>query len=173
VSETIEEWRAVVGTNGAHEVSDLGRVRSWINTRRVRQNTATGIKPWANNHGYMVWDSRLTGQRKTLIVHTSVATAFLGPRPPNMGVGHLDSDKSNNQLDNLLWGTALEQAQDKVAPAGTDPVGVRNPQAKLTEQDVLEIRASCSEYPTALARRYGVCRETVRLIINRESWVHV
>jgi len=168
----IEEWRAVVGTDGAYEVSNYGRVRSWINPRRVRQDAPADIKPWANNHGYMVWGSRLTGQRKTLIVHTSVATAFLGPRPPNMGVRHLNSDKSNNRLDNLLWGTAKEQARDKVA-VGTDPVGVRNPQAKLTEQDVLEIRASCSEYPTALARRYGVCRETVRLIINRESWVHV
>lgn len=59
---------------------------------------------------------------------------------------------------------------------GTDGQGERNPQAKLSEEDVLRIRAA---YPSGevshrdLAEATGVSPSAIQLILNGERWPHV
>jgi hypothetical protein len=50
---------------------------------------------------------------------------------------HLDGNRSNNRLDNLAWGTPLENGADK-ARHGTAK-GERNGRAKLTAAKVRRI----------------------------------
>jgi hypothetical protein len=45
----------------------------------------------------------------------------------------------------------------------------RYPNAKLSTDDVREIRRSTKSLPT-LALRYGVCRRTIYRVIRGESW---
>ena len=45
-------------------------------------------------------------------VHRLVLEAWVGPCPPGQMCRHLDGNKINNHLNNLRWGTALENAQD-------------------------------------------------------------
>lgn len=53
--------------------------------------------------------------------------------------------------------------------------GEERPMAKLTEQQVREIRTMCDlgEKRSLLARRYGVTVTVIRRIANREGWRHV
>lgn len=47
---------------------------------------------------------------------------------------------------------------------------------KLTEQNVRDIRrayADKTEGPAALARKYGVCKATLREVLIRKTWKHV
>ena len=44
---------------------------------------------------------------------------------------------------------------------------------KLTEQDVLEIRAIRGMTQQAIAKRYGVGRQNISHIINRRIWTHI
>ena len=94
-----EEWRTVEGTEGAYDVSDLGRLRSWINTRRVRQDEPHLMNPTTGKNGYPVWCHRMQGRELRLTVHVTVATAFHGPKPTNgrSEVRHRDNDKMNKQ----------------------------------------------------------------------------
>ena len=51
-------------------------------------------------------------------------------------------------------------------------IGSKNPQAKLTEQQVREIYAS-TETQRVTARRYGVTQSLVSQIRNRQVWAHL
>lgn len=65
------------------------------------------------------------------------------------------------------------------------PRGAALPQAKLTDEDVLSIRAAQVERDAqrqriaaelsnaALARRFGVHVRTVEKVLQRDSWVHL
>jgi len=50
--------------------------------------------------------------------------------------------------------------------------GEKHPNAKLKEQDVIDIRTS-SERPRALAERYGVKISTIYNIRSRVTWKHI
>ena len=53
--------------------------------------------------------------------------------------------------------------------------GEAHPAAKLTESDVISIRARCAagESLRHVASAYGVSRTNIRMIIQRRTWSHV
>jgi DNA-binding NarL/FixJ family response regulator len=55
------------------------------------------------------------------------------------------------------------------------PIGGLNKQAKLTEEDVLAIRAlyASGMAQRAIAQQYGLCQQTVSDIIRRKLWIHI
>jgi hypothetical protein len=117
MSEREEQWRAIPGFEGTYEVSDGGRVRSIdrviVNTIG-RRHALKGkiLKPFNNRGWFTVGLYRPEGAR-TLRVHQAVLMAFVGPRPDGYVTRHLDGDKSNNSLENLVWGTQLENINDR------------------------------------------------------------
>jgi DNA-binding MarR family transcriptional regulator len=54
--------------------------------------------------------------------------------------------------------------------------GVRHRSAKLTEQDVLDIRARYAAGGIRmqdLADEYGVTKKTISVIVSRKKWTHI
>jgi len=81
--------------------------------------------------------------------------------------------------DHLHCGTNVDNHLD-ARRAGRAPVGERSGSAKLTPDDVMDIRQHCRPHARdgvssviALARLYGVSRDAVRRVIQRKSWSHV
>lgn len=108
-----------------------------------------------------------------MAVHRAVLLAWVGPCPPNYEARHLDGDPTNNRLTNLRWGTRSENHADR-RRHGTMQVGEASPHAKLTEQDVLEmkrLRGTISQIE--LAARFGVSQATVSRTLNGKRWVHL
>jgi NUMOD4 motif/HNH endonuclease len=110
-----ETWLPVTGFEGSYEVSDLGRVRSLDRLvkhgnhhRRIRGKI---LKLNFDRKGYAC--VVLAGNRFRRI-HTLVLEAFVASRPDGLECRHLDDDKTNNRLDNLLWGTGSENSIDRV-----------------------------------------------------------
>ena len=101
----VATWLPVAGYEGRYEVSDRGEVRSL-----PRARTRGGIlKQSLRANGYPFVS--LSG--KSTSVHTLVAEAFHGPRPPGHVVRHLSGDKRDNRAENLAWGTPSENEADK------------------------------------------------------------
>ena len=113
---------------------------------------------------------RLGGKPK-MVSHIVLET-FTGPRPEGMVACHNDGNPDNNHIDNLRWDTMSNNHLDKRVH-GTDHGGANNPMAKLTQEEVDEIRASYVPrkvtYPM-LAEKYGVSRHTIVNIITRYTW---
>lgn len=72
----------------------------------------------------------------------------------------------------LRLGTHADNMRDKVS-RGRQDRGSKHAFAKLTEQDVLEIRAIRGMSQRAIADQYGVRHTTINHIINRKLWTHI
>ena len=73
-----------------------------------------------------------------------------------------------------MEGTHAQNGQDRIEH-GTSGKGEADPQAKLTENDVREIRRrrGSGETQILLAGEYKVSRSTIGSIVNRINWKHV
>ena len=112
-----EEWRSVLGYEGAYEVSGHGRVRSldreFVNAAGRRDRVAGRMMTLSTEVGGYKY-IRMTSKnvREHGKVHRLVLEAFVGPRPAGMECRHLDGDPANNHLENLAWGTSKENGED-------------------------------------------------------------
>jgi len=111
-----ERWTPIREYEGLYEVSTAGRVRSF-----PRSGTRGGVlRPDLSNTGYLAVRLYKKNATKHLNVHALVATAFHGPRPEGYECRHLNGDRTDNRLENLRWGTSLENSQDMIAHGRTN-----------------------------------------------------
>jgi hypothetical protein len=172
-----ERWKPVCGYEGKYEVSDLGRVRSFVlpTSRRDRRRSVPKLlKPSPSSNGYLTVVFCKDGQKRGYSVHILVLTAFVGPPPEGMEAAHQDGVRSNCKLSNLAWKTHADNLADK-ALHGTRQVGEQGSNVILTREAVAEIRAryrkqSRSDGSTALAAKYGVSPSAILAIVKGRRW---
>jgi hypothetical protein len=174
-AEPIEVWRDIKGFRG-YQVSDLGRVRSFHHLRGWGlQAESHLVKPGLTNNGHLMVSLRRQGRGHHRYVHRLVLEAFLGPCPPGMETRRLlDSNRVDNRLQNLCWGTRSEIIADKHR-RGTQVNGEGCHAAKMTAHSVrqlVRLRAGGMTLKT-LAVRFGIRYENVRRILGGEHWKHL
>jgi hypothetical protein len=167
---TQEVWRPIPGYDG-YEASNLGRVRSldrWLE----KGSRGGGRVKWFQRGCVLAIKIDPAGYSTVLkgkLVHRLVMAAFRGSPPDGYEVAHNDGNRGNNKLVNLRYDTPLGNQHDRIAH-GTHLRGPRNPNAKLTPQDVLVIRSIKGETQTAIGKRFGVTKGCVQGIVSRDSW---
>ena len=109
-------------------------------------------------------------------VHRLVAEAFI-PNPENKPhINHKDGNKANNHVDNLEWCTPKENTAHAWKNGLMNPKrGTGHHGAKFTDSQIVEIKKRhvphCRTNGTgALAREFGVHRNTIADIIKGRSW---
>lgn len=106
MNSSTEEFRPIEGFEGMYEVSNLGRIRSLVTTRKnaIRKTSSAG-------DGYervvLSQPQKFEGfnlkQVSCRFVHRLVAQAFI-PNPQGLAdVNHKDGVKNNNVVENLEW----------------------------------------------------------------------
>lgn len=97
-----------------------------------------------------------------------------GPPDDSMMARHTCGNARCVNPNHLIWGTATENSADRAAH-GTDLKGSASPVAKLTEDQVLEIRRrrDSGEKIDDLAAEFGVSRSNIGLIGQRKTWTHL
>ncbi len=178
----IEEWRPIPNYEAFYEVSNQGNVRSMARTVRmksklggwfVRPISSRVLAQQSLRAGYLIVHLSVGGKRIPKTVHSLVAAAFIGPRPPKADVAHNDGNPANNTPSNLRYATRTENHADKKRH-GTAAVGSKIRQAKLTEKVIPAVRAlKGSTTADVAAFEYGVTRRTIERCWNRQSWAHV
>ena len=103
-----EIWKPVLGFEEYFEISNLGNLKRKMFYRRnwqgkmVKVNTNKIVKP-TKDRGYLKINLSVNGKRYLKYIHRLVAEAFI-PNPNNYKeVNHIDSNPSNNCVDNLEW----------------------------------------------------------------------
>ncbi len=165
------EWRDIPGYEG-YRISDTGVVQSrWkANAGRysVMLNTWTTLKRGKSN-GYWRVNLRVRqGKKRPEHVHVLMLIAFVGPAPAGQIGRHLDDNKDRNVIDNLAWGTHLDNSRDCLRN-GRRPMGETHYAAKLTREQVDEIRQSDLSDEDAAAK-YGVSKSNIYSIRCGERW---
>lgn len=108
-------------------------------------------------------------------VHSLVLKTFLGPRPRGMVAAHLNGDKRDNRIENLVWCSQKENHSHKIKH-GTHQFGEKHGSAKLKEVEVIEIkklsRAKIFSY-SQLAKIFKIKKPTIAAIMTNRIWRHV
>lgn len=114
----IEEWRPIPEWEQLYSISDKGRVRSEhrvIMRRDGKPQTIpeTILKPRVNKYGYVTVGLTRDSKKTLHKLHRLLATTFI-PNPDNLPlVRHLNDIRTDNRLENLAWGTHLDNTEDR------------------------------------------------------------
>ena len=130
-----------------------------------------------NSRGYGVkWNTKTNNWR---VAHRWVWEETNGPIPKGMLLRHLCHNKKCVNLEHLAIGTMKDNRQDDI-DAGKDWfIGENNNLAKLTEQQVLDIRSRQPNgkppygYIRDLAKEYNLNRSQIYDIWKRNVWKHI
>ena len=154
-----------------YSVSNYGKI--------CNDKTGRILKPQKLRGGYLFVSLCKNGIKKSHTIHRLVALAFT-PNPENKRtVNHIDGCKINNFVHNLEWATDKENIHhswDNGLSKVPGLKGSKHGMAKLTEEQVLEIRrlyATDNFIQTALAKMFGVGHSLIGYIVNRKNWKHI
>lgn len=155
-----------------YEVSNEGQVRRKTTAKGTVAGKVLAIHKQTST-GYPDVRMRANGKAHAITLHNLVTSAFLGPKPKGMQVRHLDGNKMNNHLNNLVYGTPKENGQDKVLH-GNSLKGEKSYTAKLTEEDVVYIY-NCKDKVSAkeLAKQFPVSKATIYKIWRHALWSYL
>ncbi len=172
-----EIWKSISDYPG-YEVSNQGRVRSfWKRQGRkpccLSNKPQRILRPRPDNDGYLGLSLCRNGKKYTFTIHKIVLRAFVGLCPPGMEACHADGKRLNNYLENLRWDTPAGNGAD-VRRHGSRK-GVKNPQAKHTESQIIQIRELTTHKHTQrkIAKMFDVSQSTIWRILNRQNWAHI
>jgi flavin-dependent thymidylate synthase len=118
IDESKEEWRPVAEYEGRYDVSNMGRVRSWLapgGCENVTVLTAARIKnPTTDHRGYLIVS--LSKHSDTLVrsIHQLVLETFVGPCPEDQEARHTNHNRLDCRLDNLSYGTCQDNSNDRM-----------------------------------------------------------
>ena len=139
--------------------------------------TGKVMKPALDSNGYMrtmLVDDE--GKTKTIKVHRIIAQTFNANPDGLKEVNHLNGNKADNRSCNLEWVSHQQNIRHSFDFGLQNNRGENNPISKLTEQDVLEIRAKFKPRiygRKELALEYNVKEATIKDVILRKSWNHI
>lgn len=131
-----------------------------------------------NEDGY----GKIGVEGKILNANRLMLTEITGMNPRNKSACHTCDNPKCIHPKHLFWGTHAENMADMAAKGRAggwkkNPFrGETNPQAKLTADQVMEIRsnyASGEFTQKTLAELYGVDHRTISKIVRNKRWQHV
>ena len=133
------------------------------------------LKPKKDKDGYL--SLSLAGIDKTVYVRvaTLVAYNFIGKQPKNMKdptIEHIDNNIVNNYFKNLRW---MERGMNSSIRVNKG-VGEKNSEARLTNQNVIEICELLAEDKLTLkeiGEKYNVSKSTISNIKRKVRWRHI
>jgi len=131
------------------------------------------LRPAKNSAGYLcvgLYDGSKPKRQKMFLVHRLIAEVFLGKS--DLCVNHKNGNKMDNRIENLEWVTTSENNKHSREVLGNRFVGQKHGRAKLTNENVLDIRKSLLP-ASDLAKVYGVSWKTIKYIQTRRTWKHL
>lgn len=171
----MEIWKDIEGYEGLYQVSNLGRVKSLsrlIERERSYYSKEKLLKVVINKYNYCKVNLYKSNKIKSFTVHRLVANTFLSNPYNKPQVNHIDGDKCNNCVNNLEWTTASENTQHAIDTGLKNINGSKHGMAKLTEEEVLEIRTS-NELQKNIAKKYNISQGVVSSIKLKKTWRHI
>lgn len=154
---------------GLYEIYSDGKI--WSN---YKKGFMTPIK---DKDGYL--KIQLSGGTRnnkiTIKIHKLVLIHF-GPTPPtdikDLTVNHIDFNKENNCISNLEWMSRTDNTKNRQS----NPIGEKNPSAKLTQKDVIEIinlLQTSSLTLQEIGDKYNVHKTTILKIKQGKTWKQI
>ncbi|MCB2292418.1 HNH endonuclease [Clostridium algoriphilum] len=135
------------------------------------------LKTRPDKDGYLVVTLGRKGKRQTKKIHRLVAELFLLNEHNLLEVNHKDFNRANPRFDNLEWSTHKDNVLHSSLQGrySASSIGSKNSNARLTEKEVLKIRALHDNGDTVykIAKLYVRGWQTINHVVKRTTWKHV
>lgn len=128
-----EKWKDIEGYAGLYKISTYGRVKSFYKNGRI---LSAGM-----SNGYYHVSLYKNSKSRSFKIHNLVAKHFIQNEKDLPCINHIDSDKLNNNVNNLEWCTQQHNIDHSIKK-GLTPIGEELPYCKLKNNEVLDIRAA-------------------------------
>lgn len=175
-----EIWKNIPGLENCYRVSNFGNFKSIgkIETgkRRIIVRKDRLLSPVHESNGYLQIGLIVDGKQKRFLAHRLVALTFLKPVTGKDFVNHKNGIKDDNRVENLEWCNKSENCKHSFLIGTQCNKGEQHPQNKVTNIQVLEIRAKFIPriYSSRkLAKEYGLSKTNILDIVNRKTWNHI
>lgn len=154
-------FKDVVGFEGFYQVSDNGIVKSLDRIIKYKDNRGflkkgKIVSVYTDRIGRKWVHLQKGGKTFNKKISCLIAEAFIGPRPYNNVVRHLDGNPANNTLANLAYGTQKENIQDALRH-GTMRGWF---ESKFSDHEIIDIRADRRPIGV-IAKEYKVSDATI------------
>lgn len=167
--ESVEEWQTITDFP-RYMVSSFGRIKN-IETGNY---LTCHEKVCGKTNRLKVTLSRLDGKRKSgnkkdFHISSLVATYFIGVKPKDYEVRHLNGIAWDNNVKNLAYGTSADNTNDA---KGHGTMSKRTlSTTKLTQELVDYIRQDLTLNNVEMSKKLGVSRELIRDVRNLKRWL--
>lgn len=167
-----ELWANIYGFPD-YMVSNLGRVKSigrFVKhpNNSKRWNPTRILKQALNTYGYLMVSITNDKRMASIPTHILVGRAFI-ENPNNFPqIAHIDHNRQNPSVSNLMWVTGKENMQQSVRD-GRVSRGEGRPASILKEHHVKIIYETRMSY-RKLAKIFGVCYSTIQELKSGKNW---
>lgn len=168
-----EIWKDIEGFEGAYQVSNFGRLKSFKRVKTGRVLSMVNKTGW-----YLNAVLEYNGLFKSIKIHSLVALYFLGDKPYDKPeVNHKDSNKQNNHVDNLEWISRRDNMKHAVAadPSFLNAMIYKNQHEKpfpvlqlSLNGDFINKYFNCFEASKAT----GVCARNIHQVASKTEYKH-
>ena len=143
------------------EISNFGNIRKFSTKRK--------LTPSVDRDGYFWYMLRTPGKKDIKkFIHTLVLELFVGERPSKTSVGrHLDGNKQNNSVENLIWGSHIENIYDRL--------DVNDNKIFFDRQTIINIKNDLLNglRQRDIINKYHISRGVIHLIATEKSWKNI
>jgi hypothetical protein len=165
-----EEWRIIPGSDGKFEVSNYGRIKSYLKSSKGK------ILKFASIKGFHTVSLKINGITKTHLVHKIVAEVFnIKPSEDCTVVTHIDWNIRNNNAKNLEW-IPRKKHYERLVEHNKEVNKARGykiiTNSKLKADDVKRIKAMIEKGITQnlIAKMFCVSEMQITRIKRGENW---
>lgn len=146
--------------------------------RFVSPEPNTGCHLWTGSYDKHGYGRKMLGvgakARRPVLAHRISYEIHVGPIAPGLVVLHRCDVPACVNPAHLSVGTSAENSAD-MKRKGRSPRGERQASARLTEDNVREIRSRVANGTPQreVAAAFGVARSTLSQIVSKQRWGHV
>ena len=145
------------------------------NKGQIKNKKNYFLKLTTDKYGYLRINLRKKDRKtKVFLVHRLVAICFIENPLNKPQINHIDSNRKNNNVENLEWCTNSENIKHAYKYGLLSQKGSKNNMSKLNEEKVIEIYKLKDKLKhEEIAKIYGVARNTITQIMCKINWKHI
>lgn len=168
-----EVWKDVVGYEDLFKISNLGNLYSKRSNKILKQRKHKGYMHVATKIGGRF------GRNVCFKIHRLVANAFIDNPNNKPYVNHIDSNKANNNVNNLEWVTAKENTAHAIESGTISLQDIRDRNKvnrSLPDEVVVYIRSVYVPYSEefggkGLAKKFSVSNKVISSIVLGRTYL--
>lgn len=174
INDTTPTWKSVPEYEGYYEVSSDGQVRSVRHMTKAGWRGGKVLAQFPDKDGYLRVHLSRQGECVSRTVHTLVLSTFVRLPEGDEQCLHGTRGKQCNDVDNLSWGSAQDNSDDKYRD-GTMARGERQGNSQLSAEDIAEIFSlrAAGLKQREIGEVSGISQAHVSRILLKQSWAHL